>query len=276
MFRTVLVHVNNMETSEARTRFAIAVARQYDASLIGVTAGLPQVPIEIYTAGAGVAGISPEYSDFSRKQLEAEFGKTQRAFSAATESSGLEGSWRAYLEIPAVAVAAAAGAADILVVGPGDRSSLGDAGSAAAGDIILRVGRPVLVAPEGMTSLNARNVLVAWKDTSQAQRAIADALPFMKRAESVVVATIDEGQTRSSGLADAVAFLVRHGIAAKGETIEAKGEPVHQQLLDMAGKRQTDLIVSGAYGRSRLREWVFGGVTRGLLMQSRLPCLFSH
>lgn len=276
MIRTVLVHVNSSPQSEARTRFAISLAKAYGASLVGVTANLPQVPMEMYAGGIGIVGAGMPYADFDRKQVEAEFGKVQRAFTEAVGGSGVEHSWRAYFETPSAAVAYAATAADILVIGPEPRVPLGDASAASPGDIVLRVGRPVLVVPEEVATLNIRNVLIAWKDTTEAQRAIADALPFLKRAGSVGIVAIKEGASPSTGLDDAVAFLKAHEIAARAKTLESDGKPVHQQLLDIAASRQTDLIVAGAYGRSRLLEWVFGGVTRGLLTQSPITCLLSH
>ncbi|MEJ0097216.1 MAG: universal stress protein [Bauldia sp.] len=68
---------------------------------------------------------------------------------------------------------------------------------------------------------------------------------------------------------------MRHGIAAKTETLPRSGA-VEDQILDYAKRQNADLIVAGAYGHTRLREWVFGGVTRGLLTRAPIPCLFSH
>jgi nucleotide-binding universal stress UspA family protein len=87
---------------------------------------------------------------------------------------------------------------------------------------------------------------------------------------------VHEGSTPPPQLDDATAFLLRHGIAAKTLVIQPNGTPVEDLVLDFATRGQIDLIVAGAYGHSRLREWVFGGVTRGLLTHSPVPCLFSH
>ena len=276
MFRTVLVHVDSLKGSAARIALAIDLARQFDATLIGLTAGLPRLPIEVYDAALGTVAIGPDtYTEFDRRHVEAEFGKAEAAFKKATDGAGLEISWRAVFEAPSQAVVAAAVAADIVVVGPGDRSLLGDLAAASAGDIVLRTGRPVLVVG-GQDRIAARNVLVAWKDGPEAQRAVADAVPFMKRAASVVVAAVHEGSDRPPGLDDAIAFLLRHGIAAKANVIAPKGLTIDEVILDLARRSQTDLIVAGAYGHSRLREWAFGGVTRALLTESPVPCLLSH
>lgn len=276
MFRTLLVHVNADAASTARVKIAISLAQRFEATLIGVTAGIAQLPIELYSASLGVVAVG-DVSDFNRKQLEAEFGKATQLFEDLTKNSGLETSWRAVFEAPSAALADAAAAADLIIVGPGDRSLLGDLRSAAAGDIVMQTGRPVLVVPENVESLPASaNVLIAWKNTAEGQRALADALPFIKDAGSVTVAHVQETTESPPDLADAVGFLLRHGIAAKAHSIAPSREGAGAQLLDLAARSQTDLIVAGAYGHSKLREWAFGGVTRELLTRSTIPCLLSH
>jgi nucleotide-binding universal stress UspA family protein len=276
MFRTVLVHVDPLRNSSDRSAAAISLARKFDSTLIGITAGLPRLPVEIYDAALGTVAVGPDYTEIDRKRLEAEFGKAEAAFSAATKGTGLETSWRAMFGPPSAAIVAAAVTADLVVVGPGDRSLLGDLGAASAADVVLRAGRPVLVVPDGVASVASKNILIAWKDTPEAQRAIADALPFMKGAESVVVLAVNEENDSPPALADAVAFLLRHGIAAKSEIVPGKGTSAGDVILDFAKRSQADIIVAGAYGHSRVREWVFGGVTRTLLMRATVPVLFSH
>ncbi|MEJ0011240.1 MAG: universal stress protein [Bauldia sp.] len=276
MYRTILVHADNVRDSTPRIALAADLARRFNATLIGVTAGLPRLPIEIYDAGLGTVAVGPDYTEQDRKQLEAEFSKAEATFDRTTKGAGLETSWRATFGPPSEAIVAAAIAADLVVVGPGDRSLLGDLSVASAADVVLRSGRPVLVVPDNVQQAAAKTVVVAWKNTTEAQRAIADALPFMKDAESVVLAAISEGGERPPNLPDAVAFLLRHGIAAKSELIDPKGAAIGDVLLDFARRAQADLVVAGAYGHSRFREWVFGGVTRALLMRSTVPVLFSH
>lgn len=276
MYRTILVHADAERDSTPRIALAADLARRFDATLVGVTAGLPRLPIEIYDAGLGTVAVGPDYTEQDRQQLQAEFDKAEATFNRATKGAGVETSWRALFGPPSDAIVAVAIGADLVVVGPGDRSLLGNLSAASAGDIVLRSGRPILVVPDNVQQAAAKTIVVAWKDTTEAQRAIADALPFMKQAESVVVAAIGEGSKRPPNLPDAVAFLLRHGIAAKSELIDPKGAPVGDVLLDFARRAQADLIVAGAYGHSRFREWVFGGVTRALLMRSPVPVLFSH
>jgi nucleotide-binding universal stress UspA family protein len=275
MFRTVLVHVDAVKGSDARTRAALDLARQYGASLIGITAELPRLPADVYASALGTVAVGPEYTEFDRQELEAEFGKAAEAFKKATAGSGIETSWRAEFATPSTAIADAAAAADIIVAGAGERSLLADAGSAPAGDVALRIGRPVLIIPKDQDRIDVQNVVVAWKDTPEAQRAVADALPFMKRAKSVIVVQVREGEDEPD-FKNVIAYLKGHGIAAKSQVIEAAGKSATDAIVDLARRSQTDLIVAGAYGHSRLREWAFGGVTRGLLADTPVACLLSH
>jgi nucleotide-binding universal stress UspA family protein len=276
MFRTILVHVDSLRDSAARTAVAIAVAKRFDATLIGMAAGLPRLPVEIYDAALGTVAVGPEYTEIDRKRLEAEFGKAEQAFNAATRGSGLETGWRALFGPPSAAIIQGAIAADLAIVGPGDRSLLGDLNAASAGDVVLRSGRPILVVPDNASTIETKTVVVAWKDSPEAQRAIADSLPFLKGAETVFVLSIDEDDEAKPGHAEAVAFLLRHGIAAKSDTVASNGANTGDVLLSYARNKGAGLIVAGAYGHSRVREWVFGGVTRALLTHAAVPVLFSH
>ena len=117
--------------------------------------------------------------------------------------------------------------------------------------------------------------MVAWKECPEAQRAIADALPLLKRAKTVVIVEAQEGADGDTSLLRAGAFLARHGIGATTRLL-AREVDVPKQLTDYARHMEADLIVAGAYGHGRLREWIFGGVTRELLTRPPVPCLLSH
>ncbi|TIS70092.1 MAG: universal stress protein, partial [Mesorhizobium sp.] len=121
-----------------------------------------------------------------------------------------------------------------------------------------------------------KTVLVAWKDGREARRALSDSLPFLANANEVVIATMeaDSGQDARNSLADVAVFLEQHGITARTEVIA--GEADGERLVAFARLIRADLIVSGAYGHSRLREWAFGGVTRSLIGESGINRLLSN
>ena len=143
--------------------------------------------------------------------------------------------------------------------------------------VLLGGGRPVIVVPSGTDTFSARRVLVAWDGGAQAARALNDAMPFLRAAEAVEVAcVIDEGSIADTVAGAEVApHLVRHGVDVTVDDLPARGR-VADILLAKAGLFRADLVVMGAYGHSRMREAVFGGVTRSLLSGCPIPLLLSH
>lgn len=275
MFRTVLVHTDHAKFASDRVAAAVSVARRFDATLIGLTAGLPELPYEVYSTALGSVGVGGDYTDADRAKLTARFETMQAAFEQATRASGLETGWEAQFEPPSLAVGRVAVGADIVVLGSGDNSLLGHEGIVSPGDVLLHTGRPVLLVPDGCKEVNVGVVMVAWKEGPESQRAIADALPFLKQARTVVVVEVLEEPDAISSVARAGAFLVRHGIAANTEVRQRDGD-VAELLLRRVKELGADMIVAGGYGHTRLREWVFGGVTRALLTRPPVPCLLSH
>lgn len=130
--------------------------------------------------------------------------------------------------------------------------------------VVLRAGRPVIIVAHGAVDLPARKIVVAWKDTRERRRALADAVPLMLTANEVILATIEPHPADwiEASIKDAAGFLRHHGVKARTEVLIADDEP--DALSDFLCSAKADLIVSGAYGHSRVREWVFGGMTRSL------------
>ncbi len=181
------------------------------------------------------------------------------------------------MSFPREVIATEARAADLVVIGqsflPGDIGHTYDPGT-----IILAAGRPVLVVPREIDHLESPNVLIAWKDTREARRAVQDALPFLQWSKEVVLAAVHPSgsPTVDRQLSDVARYLARHGVSVRKEIVTVSNESEAGTLLELTIKEHTDLIVAGAYGRTRLGEWIFGGVTRDLLLNSRICCLFSN
>ncbi|TIU90089.1 MAG: universal stress protein, partial [Mesorhizobium sp.] len=186
--------------------------------------------------------------------------------------------WHGDIENPNHAVARRARTADIVVTSAFQGASTGDSyRTVDPGSLVLRAGRPVLVAAQGAMDLPARRIVVSWKDTREARRAVADALPLMAMAEEVTIVAVDRNPddwTRD-GVKDVASFLAGHGIKARTEIIKTADDESNR-LVDFFASMNAELIVSGAYGHSRLREWVFGGVTRSLLDEVWLNRLMSN
>jgi len=272
-----MVHVDALDGTAGRTRLAIALAKKFDSTLVGFAATAVRLPLELYDAALGTVALGADYGDIDQAEVEAGFARNKAAFESATKGSGLETDWRQVPSEPGAALAATATAADLIVLGGGDQSLLGNLSAPSVGDVVLHIGRPILVVPGKYAGADAgSSIVVAWKNTPESQRALADAVPFMKGAASIVLLSVQEKDERDPSLADAEGFLVRHGIAAKAEVRVRGKAAVEDEVIDCAVRHRADLIVAGAYGHTRLREWVFGGVTRGLLDRSPVPCLFSH
>src|SRR4051812_12991791 len=184
--------------------------------------------------------------------------------------------WRSAISMPVDFIAEQARAADLIVV---SQKAQSDDSAWCFGvspeELVLTVGRPVLIASSYDNDFSAQRVIVAWKDTREARRAVSDALPVLKAAEEVFVVAIGD-EARRAGVEDVADYLLRHGI--ESTTVLRRDPPagVADEIMKMAEQEQVDLIISGAYGYSRMREWMFGGVTRELLNGAPVCCLMSH
>ena len=174
-------------------------------------------------------------------------------------------------------LADAARGADLIVAGAASGWRENAYRDAATGELVVTAGRPVLIAAEKASATLGKRVLLAWKDAREARRAMSDAMPFFKRAEEVVVVEACEGEDLADAglrVSSVAAALGRHGVKAVGKVVDTS--PNLDAIIDQAKAVGADLIVAGGYGHSRLGEWVFGGVTHGLLEQRELAVLLSH
>jgi nucleotide-binding universal stress UspA family protein len=146
------------------------------------------------------------------------------------------------------------------------------------GAAILGAGCPFPVVPAAVY-LTAEHVVVGWKDTREARRAVRDALPSLHEAKRVTIMEIcekDQMDGARQHVDEVVPYLARHRIKAERRVeIHAHGSGA-DQIIALAEDEGADLPVTGAYGHSRLNEWVFGGMTRDLLTSSPICCLMSH
>lgn len=141
--------------------------------------------------------------------------------------------------------------------------------------LVMGCGRPVIVVPDNSTLPAPETILVCWKDCAEAARAAGAALPLLRHARRVVIASIEEGAP-AAGLADFTRQLAWHGIAADVLALPRPQTPVSEALISAARHVGADLMVMGAYRRSPLREVVFGGVTQDVLDKCDIGVLLSH
>jgi nucleotide-binding universal stress UspA family protein len=143
--------------------------------------------------------------------------------------------------------------------------------------ILLGCGRPLLIAPPQPPRLLVGTVMVCWKETAEAARAVAAAMPLLVSAKRVVLAGVEEhDRSLGNGLADLSRQLAWHGISATVEFISSAAGPARELLISAARSHRVDLLVMGGYGHSRAREIIFGGVTHSVLESSDTPVFLMH
>ena len=273
---TVMVCLALDQSNQARMEIAGQLAERFGAGLVGIAAAQFALPL-YFTDGEQAQSVIEQGETTIRKRLK----KLEEQFRQATKSRAAFVDWRGALEFPARFVLNESRCADIVVTG-GNSPAFSDAFTLASPkDLVMQAGRPLLVVPDQCDWLDLRSVLVAWKDTAEARRAIADALPLLRLAKDVTVAeVIEEGDGRTavqSQIGDVVAWLARHAIAATERVGDRKREGGAATALDeIAGDVGASLIVAGAYGHSRFRELILGGVTQHLVTQSARCVLLSH
>ena len=262
----IMVTVDSDPASNGRISLAADLARRFGSVLIGV-AGWPLIK------RPGEKVPDNDLADRASKELRTlgeRFRKIAEEFAVRVE-------WRSSMDFPREVIPKEARAADLLVIGqsmlPGDVVHSYDPGT-----IILAAGRPVLVVPPQINRLEFSRILVAWKDTREARRVIRDALPFLKLADEVTIAVAKTpgAEDADAQVADVSKYLDRHDVRVAQQIATVASEDEEVVLLDLAKQHRINLIVAGAYGRTRLSEWIFGGVTRHLLLNSPVPCLLSN
>jgi nucleotide-binding universal stress UspA family protein len=270
---TLLVHVQPEAEAQPRLEAASDLARRSGAALYGV--GAEMIPAEAttdpygYMGGAWVAEV--------QKVIAQNLRKAEALF--VEKAKGLEAQWTAVEDTPAAAMARISRGADLIVAGGSPLDYRDGYRWCDPGKLMLETGRPVLVVPPHGAKLRLEAAVIAWKDTRESRRALADALPLLACADEVVVLEVcGERETEDAEVhtAAVVRGLTRHGVKARPKVVPAPPERVAVELNIEAQAIGADLIVAGGYGHSRMGEWVFGGVTYDLLHHPERFVLFSH
>ena len=272
-YAVLMVFVEPEGTPEACACVAASLAGKFGATLIGVSACATPPPV---LADSMVIIQATTAADV--ELMKGKLRKQADWFRSIVGDNRRKLEWRSALELPNAVITREARSADLVVIGQakGTRSTYISLDLGAA---ILKMGRPTLVVPEGVTALAAEYVVVGWKDTREARRAVRDALPFLREATRVTIfeaCEADEEKTALARLDDVARYLALHRIKSGPMVMVHKKGSGARQLLQVAKDERADLLVTGAYGHSRLGEWVFGGMTRELLAMSPICCLMSH
>jgi nucleotide-binding universal stress UspA family protein len=275
-YKTILVHLNDKRRAEAMLEPAIQLATRYNSHLEGlhVDAIMAAPPLSLTYASSGSGSVAAE----ERGNGEA----IAALFNRMTAAGACVAEWQ-QLKVPLgdlVSVVVEHGrTADLIVAGQADPdwdlSPVLDFPERLA----LESGRPVLVIPYvGRYPLIGRNVVIAWKAGRETTRAVFDALPLLKGAENVHILEVKgRANEKTLGADTSIAVsIARHGIKPTVRTSVAPDISVGDEILSRLSDLDADLLVMGAYGHSRMREMVFGGVTRHIARHMTVPTLLSH
>jgi nucleotide-binding universal stress UspA family protein len=275
-YKTILVHVDAGKYAGARLEVALALAVRFDAHLVGLYAE-SSTHAPSYALAEGGQTIIDAIRRNARERRE----QAAAAFEAQVKRSGLARTeWRTSDADAAEALALHARYADLLVIGQWASDDPADHGKDLPARVLLGSGRPALVVPYAHEKRPiGERVLVAWNSSREATRAVTDALGFLQLAKKVSVVAFNPRASDGHGAvpgADIATWLARHGVTVEIAQQTVPELDVGNQLLSRAADMSSDLIVMGAYGRSRLQELILGGATRTLLGSMTVPVLMSH
>jgi nucleotide-binding universal stress UspA family protein len=278
--KDVLLHLDRSAEAEIRLDFAMGLALAHGAHLTALHAVDPVMPPGLAGEGGGaaLAALMQQLAD----EADAAAASQRTAFEERLRREGLSGEWRQASFAAADKVALHARYADLTVLGQPNPDSRHESATIAVLEAVLfNSGRPILMVPyAGRPAPIGKRALVAWNASKEAARALGDALPLLSACEQITVVAVNPrrgiGGDGDVPAADIALHLARHGLNATAEHIEASGISDSDVLLNAVADRGADLLVMGAYGHSRLREMILGGVTRGILARMTVPVLMAH
>jgi nucleotide-binding universal stress UspA family protein len=282
-FKDILVHLDNDARCETRLALAIGLARQYGAHLAG-TYVIDTPPAKLFYGATPYMGSAPvQVIERMYEDALAAAAPVEAAFRDRLQREAVEGEWRLVEGNLPASVALHARYADLTIVGQSNPEEPSDDRyrEGALVTTVMTSGRPVLAVPfAGDFPGVGERMLVAWNASREAARAVNDALPLLVQAKLVTILAVNPrlgiGGHGDVPAADIALHLARHGVKAEAAHTVGDDIPDSQALLSYAADIGADLIVAGAYGHSRAREYIFGGVTRSLLREMTVPVFFSH
>src|SRR5713101_2484856 len=217
MYTTVMVGLSIDQPNEGRLEIAGQLAERFGARVIGITAAEFSPPL-YFTSGEQAQMLL----DQGRAAIKNRLAELESELRAAMQNRVTEVEWRCAEDFPSRYIVRQARASDIIVVGEATRSTIADPFvQISPSDLVMQAGRPLLVVPDACNWLDLRSVLIAWKDTAEARRAVADVLPMLRKATDITIVEIVEEQgDRAAGPArgkDGGGWLARHGGRGSGQ-----------------------------------------------------------
>jgi nucleotide-binding universal stress UspA family protein len=141
---------------------------------------------------------------------------------------------------------------------------------------IFDTGRPVIIYPDNYEYRGLKNIIVGWDGSARAAKSVKSAIDIMKKAENVVVLTVDESQKDTSSVKELITYLASHDVKASHKNVSKIGRCVGDELINEARRQNADMIVMGAYTHNKLQQIVFGGATKFILGNTEVPVFMEH
>ena len=275
MLKDIVVNLSSRAAQDFAADYATSIAATFGAHVAGI-AFLYEPVIPDGTLG----GIPVDLIELQREENSKAANAAVGRFEAATKTAGVSAETRvldATLGGAAALFGQIARRFDVAVVGQAQREH-GASEELMIEGALFESGRPVVVVPyiqkQGLT---LDRVLACWDGGRMSARAIADAMPFLERAKAVdIVIVTEERKNDEITGANMTEHLARHGVTANVKRIARGDLAIADVILDYAADSGADFMVMGGYGHSRLREFILGGVTRGILGSMTVPVLMSH
>jgi nucleotide-binding universal stress UspA family protein len=276
-FKDLLVQVDTSKAAKKRVEAAVDLAERFGAHMTGlVTLGVPLTPSYLRSQiPQSVIDAQKKYLADMDKQATETFERVARNASAGYEVR--------HLKAPegdlAAKIALHARYCDLVVLGQQDEDDSASLDSSIVEEVMMTCGRPVLMIPYiGAPAHFGKRIMVAWNSGREATRAVNDALPLLQKADQVVVVAVnpERGPHGDEPGADIALHLARHGVKVEVQHLEAPDIAISDAILSRVSDRDSDLLVMGGYGHSRLRELVLGGVTHEVMQHMTVPVLLSH
>ena len=273
---SMLVHVDGGSACESRFRVACALSQRFQTHLIALFV-IPTYTIPTYVE----VPIGAELIETARRAMRESAAKAESLYGRIATNAGVSFEWRV-IEGDLISTLNEHGRyCDLMVLGQSNPSDFEDMSAGVADHVVLEAGTPCLVVPYiGASPDLLGTILLAWNGSMESARAVKDALPLMKSAKRVDALLInpEQDEMNDDGIpgADIGTYLSRHGIKVETHCIYNKQISTGDVLLSQAADLSADLLVTGAYGHTRLRERILGGVTRHVLQHMTIPVLISH
>jgi nucleotide-binding universal stress UspA family protein len=275
VLKDIVVNLSGRAAQDFAADYATSIAATFGAHVAGI-AFLYEPVIPDGTLG----GIPVDLIELQREENSKAANAAVGRFEAATKTAGVSAETRvldATLGGAAALFGQIARRFDVAVVGQAQREH-GASDELMIEGALFESGRPVVVVPyiqkQGLT---LDRVLACWDGGRMSARAIADAMPFLERAKAVdIVIVTEERKNDEITGANMTEHLARHGVTANVKRIARGDLAIADVILDYAADSGADFMVMGGYGHSRLREFILGGVTRGILGSMTVPVLMSH